>query len=428
MPLTPPNHGLRDASPLFSTPGDIGDGANADDPYTKWCVNAELFPATVCRLQEAGFVSLKSVRQLTSQMIESEFGDLKLAQKLLLDAAVAELNTAHVRRAETGCLPLNRNKNSSDIQNGGQTASNQQDDGSALLQNKLDAGSNLSVHDMMSLWNQPASTQPPTMSTAEQQSQSTGKTLVFDPFAQPPESASGPHRDICNYVSLATRDRRKESGGLTMGDFELSLTDGKVSLNNKKVELGKLTQVQYMEASLKILREMVYKDKISVSQIMDYVGYVTKIVTLAQTFQWASVLLYDREYRLVQAEKGFAWGADNSYLMQLLLRPMGQMTSNNAGLQNGSTRVTDRPRTRYEPGSGRPICEKWNGRWGCSLKNCRYAHVCLSCYTTAHNDINHSTSRNQTSGGNFTAQGKGGRSDAAGQNYQQTEGPKNWWG
>jgi hypothetical protein len=404
--------------PLFASPGDIRDDASKNDPFAKWCEDAELFPTTVHKLQESGFVTLKSVQYLTLQMIEQEFPDLKLAQKLLLDSAIAELNNACAQKTETESEILNRKKNE-----GTRAEGNERRD----LQHKLDSGSNLSVQDLLALWNQPDKPQTPATQQSEQNV--AGKALVFDPFAQPVDAANSlTHRNICDYISLATQDRRKEhSGGLAMGDFELSLSDGKVSLNNKKVELGRVTQSQYMEASLKILREMVYKDKISVSQIMDYVGYLTKIATLAQTFQWTSVLLYDREYRKEQSDKGFSWGADNSYLMQLLLRPMGQM---NTGVQNNVNRSqsTGKQRSTFEPSTGRPICEKWNSRWGCTLKNCRYAHVCHSCYSPSHTDMTHSTSTHKpTAGGNHDTQGNGSRSDSR-QNYTQAEGPKNCWG
>jgi hypothetical protein len=403
-------------APLFASPGDIRDEANTNDPFAKWCEEAELFPTTVQKLQDSGFVTLKSVRHLTSQMIEQEFPDLKLAQKLLLDSAVAELNNVLTQERET------RKESQSQKENNGSHAEG--NDG-LDLQQKLDSGTNLSVQDLMTLWNKP----PASSATQTAEQQVTGKALVFDPFSQPIDAANSlTHRDICDYISLAKDHRKEHSGGLTMGDFELSLADGKVSLNNKKVELSRVTQTQYMEASLKILREMVYQEKISVSQIMDYVGYLTKIATLAQTFQWASVLLYDREYRKEQSDKGFAWGADNSYLMQLLLRPMGQ--PNTGGMLNNVNRsqATSKHRSMFEPRTGTPICEKWNSRWGCTLKNCRYAHVCRSCYSPSHTDMTHNVSAHKpTTGGNYGTPGNGSRPDS-GQNYTQTEGPKNWWG
>jgi hypothetical protein len=354
-------------------------------------------------------VTLKSVRHLTSRMIEQEFSDLKLAQKLLLDSAIAELNSANAAEAKLGLensVGLQNNNSGSRAEGNQETSANQ--DGLGLNLQQLDSGSKPHTH------------------AAEHDG--TGKTLVFDPFAQPVDAVNSlPLRHICDYISLTIQERRNEhSGGLTMGDFELSLSDGKVSLNNRKVELGRVTQTQYMEASLKILREMVYKDKISVEQIMDYVGYLTKIATLAQTFQWTSVLLYDREYRKEQSDKGFAWGADNSYLMQLLLRPMGQ---SNTGIQNSvnGSRAAERHQSKFEPSTGRPICEKWNARWGCTLKNCRYAHVCLSCYAPTHTDMTHNVEyRKSTPSVYFGTQGNGSRPES-GQNCTQTEGPKNWW-
>ena len=41
---------------------------------------------------------------------------------------------------------------------------------------------------------------------------------------------------------------------------------------------------------------------------------------MGQRFQWRSVLQYDTEYRKAQADAGFDFGADSSYLMQVFLR------------------------------------------------------------------------------------------------------------
>ena len=64
---------------------------------------------------------------------------------------------------------------------------------------------------------------------------------------------------------------------------------------------------------------MVAEDNVQFPEVMTYVGYLVKIATLAQSFKWEQVIKS-------QAELGFTWGADNSYLMQVYLKSHVQDT------------------------------------------------------------------------------------------------------
>ena len=79
-----------------------------------------------------------------------------------------------------------------------------------------------------------------------------------------------------------------------------------------------------MEASLRILRLMITEDKVDLTCVLQHVGYLIKVATLAQNFKWDQVLKYDQEYRKSQAELAFPWGADNSFLMQVYLKSSPQ--------------------------------------------------------------------------------------------------------
>ena len=109
------------------------------------------------------------------------------------------------------------------------------------------------------------------------------------------------------------------SGTITVGSVKLAVKNGKVPID-------KVTIAQYMEASLRIVRSMVTENNVQFPEVMNYVGYLVKIATLAQSFKWEQVIKYDQEYRKSQAELGFTWGADNSYLMQVYLKSHVQDT------------------------------------------------------------------------------------------------------
>ena len=76
--------------------------------------------------------------------------------------------------------------------------------------------------------------------------------------------------------------------------------------------------LQYMEGSLCVMREMA-KEGRSLTELLECAGYLIKIANMGQRFQWRSVLQYDTEYRKAQADDGFGFGADSSYLMQVFL-------------------------------------------------------------------------------------------------------------
>jgi hypothetical protein len=73
-------------------------------------------------------------------MIEQVFSDLKLAQKLLLDSAIAELNGAQAGNAKSGSEnSLGLQNNDSGSRTEGNKVTNEYQDGLGLnLQHKLD--------------------------------------------------------------------------------------------------------------------------------------------------------------------------------------------------------------------------------------------------------------------------------------------------
>ena len=147
-----------------------------------------------------------------------------------------------------------------------------------------------------------------------------------------------------------------------------------------------------MEGSLKILCVMITKDRVTTETILDHIGFLTKMACMGQTLSWPSLMKYDAEYRKTQAYQGFPWGADSPFLMQLLLKQHDRDTLvTHTAPSHRNTGFTDQQHNqhRYDPKSGRVICGKFNGRNGCTLPHCQYAHVCGSCYDPAHGEFSH---------------------------------------
>ena len=60
-----------------------------------------------------------------------------------------------------------------------------------------------------------------------------------------------------------------------------------------------------MEGSLRILREMIEEDDLSVLRIIKHTNYPTQVACLAQTKQWVSLLGCDTIYHREQLVHGF---------------------------------------------------------------------------------------------------------------------------
>ena len=85
-----------------------------------------------------------------------------------------------------------------------------------------------------------------------------------------------------------------------------------VKAGPKKPKLENLTLSQWSVANLAILNKLVADGKLKDESLMDYLSYFTKIYQLVQKCSLASVLLYDHEYRQLQANMSFSWGTDGS--------------------------------------------------------------------------------------------------------------------
>ena len=96
-----------------------------------------------------------------------------------------------------------------------------------------------------------------------------GKGLAFDPFMFSNHKACNKLSDIRGFVTVTLAKQR--------GVIELNLPETKPKLDSN-------TPMQYMEATLRILREMATKVGTSFPQVLQYVSYLIKVANMGQRF------------------------------------------------------------------------------------------------------------------------------------------------
>ena len=347
----------------------------------EWATQAEIDDVTKQLLVDNGFISMKSIKLLTPHLIQKHFQkSLSLSQALLLNEAITTLNSGRTTGRSASATPPSTTDDSTPAGSSSAPANNNVEQQGASSSGKPDL-------DMASVWqilDNTTNNQP----TDKQQS-SAGKPHVFDPFSfDSVSSDSSKCRDVKDYVTLL-HETNKNKQTLNLGGVELSIPETKPKLES-------ISPLQYMEASQKILREMVFKDGADLETVMEYTGYVIKIATMGQRFNWQSVLKYDSEYRRYQATNKFKWGADNAFTMMVFLKDSMSKDQASQFQQPQRRPFQNRLRTKYDSASGRIVCEKFNGRNGCSLTACKYAHVCSTCFSATHNEFTHRSRPNFT--------------------------------
>lgn len=174
--------------------------------------------------------------------------------------------------------------------------------------------------------------------------------------------------DICDFVS-SSLDEEVVIGG--HGDQQIVVKSGP-----KRPKLENVTLCQWSVANLCILYKLSGEGKLQGPALLDYLSYNTKIYQLVQRFSLVSVLLYDREYRKLQASMGFRWGTDVQHLHTLVLQPRDVSKSLNQLPQGGRKGAVEPQATKgknAKPG----ICRSFNSGKGCNFTNCRYKHQCI---------------------------------------------------
>ena len=350
--------------------------------FLAWCTENELENETIELLVKKGFKSYKSISRLNEETLKREFSKhITPGQYMLLQGGVETVRPHPIVDTET---------------TGPQTPQHQQNAASDTLSpNTLPqqpplpgqqppppgpqippATQQLSASDLLAMWHTAGQLQPATAILE-------GK--ADDPFG----FGTGPHggskcRQIGEYIThiFSTDADFDQDTTVNLGGVEFSLAKG------KKVPQDKIRIQHFMEGSLRILREMIIDDSMPSIQIINHINYLIQIACLSQTNAWKKVKDYDTIYRREQHKHGFAWGKNSAFLLQSQL---GSAESAPYQAKKGNATFTKRPPlpSVRNPSTGQTICNNYNGRNGCSFPTCHFAHVCKTCFSSAHNEVQH---------------------------------------
>ena len=178
--------------------------------------------------------------------------------------------------------------------------------------------------------------------------------------------------DITEYIPGAVVERERMPLG---GEGGIILETGP-----KRPALHKVSISQWNSANAKILDNLIMDGAINIGSVPDYLAYTQKINRMFDRYEWETVLLYDREYRQLQASMGMRWGTDVRHLSDVHLRekPGGNSSGGQSRRDKRAGTGARGKQSPIDPKSGRELCIKYN-KGNCNYANCKFAHVCSRC-------------------------------------------------
>ena len=193
---------------------------------------------------------------------------------------------------------------------------------------------------------------------------------------------SGKHLDIVDFVTRGFQCAEEEVLAGT-GAYQVIIKSGPA-----KVKLDSVTPNQWVAANARIMAELVTAGSLKDRGILQYLAYTCKVGDLADRYDWKSVLLYDREYRVAQSHHDFLWGMDIPHIITTCLRekppPAPAGAKNNLLKQNTKDKVG---KERFK--NGRVICRMYN-QGSCTYNPCKFIHACaVSGCTEKHPESEH---------------------------------------
>ena len=108
--------------------------------------------------------------------------------------------------------------------------------------------------------------------------------------------------------------------------------------------------------------------------IQQYLAYTVKIMQLSAKFDWKSILMYDNEFRKLQAIYNLPWSFDSTHIHTVMLQPSFKPSppTKSTPQSNPNSHAAWANFTS----DGRVICRNFYGQKGCTLHSCNFAHVC----------------------------------------------------
>ena len=188
-------------------------------------------------------------------------------------------------------------------------------------------------------------------------------------------------------IHLSSAAGKSTSSYLDICDFAQSCVEEEVVLGShgdqqfivksgpKKPRLENMTLSQWSVANLAILYKLVGENKLQGPALMDYLSYTTKIYQLVQRYSLVSVMLFDREYRKLQASLNFRWGTDVQHLSNIHLQAREKPVA-----QGNQSRKGPLPFKQNRSGPNKSeiqVCRNFNSQKGCSFTDCKFKHICI---------------------------------------------------
>ena len=203
-----------------------------------------------------------------------------------------------------------------------------------------------------------------------------------------PQGKLADYLDITDFVPghVVERERKDVPG-----------TDGLLVIETgpRKPQLKNITVHQWGIANVRIMYELLCTNKLKIGAIPCYLTYSQKFHQLATRYEWESMLLWDREYRQLQATMQFPWGVDIKHLADVHLRERREQTSQfkqTAGKNSfGNKQTQKRVPLATDPKTGREVCGAFNKGHCYHHPNCKFAHVCSICFAS-HAAVSHGSS------------------------------------
>ena len=353
----------------------IPDKANE---FTKLCKENDLTDDTVQQLVSEGFNSIK----LLSMAEKEDISEMNLKPKAQFRAVLSLVNMAkqYSKSNTMENIPAgvetnqpSENCTSSAPTTGGPFAGEAMLD--ALLKSLPDNTSNQQC--------QPTAAGLHTSSTTQTR-------LDLDPtiYLTPRTSSmmQGKHFEIVEFISHAIFDEAEHVVSEIEGGSKLV-----IKAAPKRVKLESINVWQWAVAAIRIQDQLTKLGLLNEYNVRNYMAYMIKILELNSRFDWISVLMYDREYRLYQSQYGFAWGTDIPHLTTCFLKEKDiKFQGGGQFNKEKSKRFVGKPQNNKK--SENQNCREFNYKGSCNYNPCKYVHTCdVPGCGQAHPAINHVT-------------------------------------
>lgn len=340
---------------------------SASDQMIKFCLDNIIQKPVIDELLDRGFDSLPALSLVDQEDLKSQ--KIPVGQRRLILHI-----TKSLRSSDNSDKTAEATSGTPDSQAVGNANVAQQNPG----QQQPDLYQQTLINTLLNQQAQLAAAQGPRfqLPTPQQPTAVPNMTGLAQPSWQDPQvhiatatgKSSSSFYDICDFVPTAVEEEMVIGG---QGEQQIVVKSGP-----KKPKLESLTLSQWSIANLGILYKLVGEGKLAGQALMDYLSYTTKIYQLVQKCSLTSVLLYDREYRQLQASMGFRWGTDVQHLHTLHLQPRDRPTTQ--GYNANQKKAPTQSQGPKKGGKESDICRNFNMAKGCFFQKCKFRHICIA--------------------------------------------------